>query len=284
MSKPGQHIPLSEIQSWMQQALVHSGATTERQDILTHIAPSPTLSAPERLAIYQRGYYARLIQCLEGQYKALCHALGKDLFDDFAREYLKLFPSQQPTLAILGQHFPDFLRQTRPDKDADEKETWIDFMIELAQLEWDLYTIFDAPGHEGRPYADATYADDSLALQPCFFLNAYDYPVGEYYSALARGEDPDVPEAQESYVAIVRKNFRTSIFTLLPPQYYFLKNLQEGKTLKEALAATALQFNTSIETATNAWSHWRPNWLEAGFFKHKSSQSSADSNSGSIHH
>lgn len=253
----------------MQEALVHSGANTHPEEILAHVAPSPTLSAPERLAIYQRGYYARLVQCLEGQYKALCHALGKVLFDDFAKEYLKSFPSQQPTLAVLGQRFPDFLRETRPDREAVEKEPWIDFMIELAQLEWDIYTIFDAPGHEGRPYAEAASADESLALQPCFSLQTYRFPVGGYYSALARGEDPDVPDAQESYVAIVRKNFKTGIFTLLAPQYYFLKNLMEGKNIQEALEAITGQFDTSIETAANAWLHWRPNWLEAGFFKLK---------------
>jgi hypothetical protein len=54
------------------------------------------LSAAQRLAIYQRGYFARLLQCLEGQYKALCHALGKELFDDFSKEYLRKYPIFKP--------------------------------------------------------------------------------------------------------------------------------------------------------------------------------------------
>ena len=67
---------LAQVQAWMQEMLVSADAPG---NTTAHVAPSSTLSAEERLAIYQRGYLARLLQCLEGQYKALCHALGKGL-------------------------------------------------------------------------------------------------------------------------------------------------------------------------------------------------------------
>lgn len=250
----------------MQQALMFPGKAGLPEDAVLHIAPSATLSASERLAIYQRGYYARLLQCLEGQFKALCHALGKELFDDFAREYLWKYPSSSPTLALLGARFPDFLSETRPDLEAAEKEPWIDFMIALAHFEWNLYVMFDAPGHEGKPYANASEAEEALRLQACFSLHRYDFPVSIYYSAVAGGKDPDIPNRQEHFVAIVRKDFRTAIFDLLAPQYTFLQEIQAGKTVNAALNATAMAYNKPEAEAKEAWAAWKKGWLEAGFF------------------
>jgi len=257
---------LADMQAWMQQALMFSGQTTAPEDTVLYIAPSQTLSAAQRLAIYQRGYFARLLQCLEGQYKALCHALGKELFDDFAREYLHQYPSKSPTLALLGARFPDFLRETRPDLEAAEKEPWVEFMIALAQFEWELYTMFDAPGHEGKAYASALDAEGSFQLQPCFSIHQYDFPVSLYYSAVAGGKDPEIPNPQEHFVAIVRKDFRTAIFDLLAPQYTFLQEMMAGKSVKEALTATASVYNKPEKEVEKAWAEWKKAWLEAGFF------------------
>jgi len=257
---------LKDMQAWMQEALVHSGATTQREDILAHIEPSDTLSAPQRLAIYQRGYYARLIQCMEGQFKALCHALGKDLFDDFAREYLELYPSQSATLSDLGTRFPGYLAGTRPDKEDAEKEEWIDFMVDLAQFEGDLYVMFDATGNEGRPYATDTCHDDTLRLQPCFSLHTYRFPVSGYYNEVARGNDPEIPAPQQCHIATARKDYSIGIFTLLPAQYTFLSEMKKGVAVNEALAITVHQFNATPEAAGKAWSEWKQHWITCGFF------------------
>ncbi|NUN99260.1 MAG: putative DNA-binding domain-containing protein [Saprospiraceae bacterium] len=257
---------LGDIQVWMQQALVLSGQATSPDDTLRHIAASKTLSAPARLAIYQNGYYARLLQCLEGQFKALCHALGKELFDDFGRDYLRQYPSVSPTLALLGANFPDFLQQTRPDLNETEKEQWVEFMIALARFEWDLYSMFDAPGHEGKPYAALSDSDESLRVQPCFSLHQYGFPVSAYYRAVANGADPDVPAPGTQFVAMVRKNFRTAVYELLPPQYTFLQELASGCTVQEALAVAARVHNKPEAAAQAAWTTWRKTWIESGFF------------------
>lgn len=257
---------LAEIQTWMQQALMFPGQADLQEETVMHIAPSRTLSASQRLAIYQRGYVARLLQCLEGQFKALCHALGKELFDDFGIAYLRQYPSTSPTLALLGARFPDFLRETRPDQEADEKEPWIEFMIDLAQFEWDLYSMFDAPGHEGKAYAAASEAEENLRIQPCFSIHQYDFPVNVYYSAVAGGRDPDIPSSREHFIAIVRKDFRTAVFDLLPPQYTFLQKMTAGSTVQEALNSTATIYNKPEKEAREAWVDWKKAWMEAGFF------------------
>jgi Uncharacterized protein conserved in bacteria (DUF2063). len=251
----------------MQEMLIYSTTPSNAKEATTlYIAPSNTLSAERRLGIYQRGYLSRLLQCLEGQYKALCHALGKDLFDDFAREYLLSYPSGSPTLAVLGERFPDFLEGTRPDKDATEKEDWVDFMVDLARFEWNLYKSFDAPGNEGQGYAQPKDEDLGLRLQSCFFLSSYRFPVTAYYQSVANGEDPAVPLETPHFVAIVRKNYRIGISALTAPQYAFLQSFHKSGSLGQAIAETAHAHERTNEEVQEAWIKWKKGWLEAGFF------------------
>ena len=256
---------LDSLQAWMQQALLQSSA--DPASIEAHIAPSAHLSASEHLAIYQRSYYARLLAVMKEQFKALCATLGESLFSDFVRAYLADFPSESPTLSELGARFPVYLEQIRPDK--AEKEVWVDFMINLAQYEWDLYLMFDAPGHEGKPYATAAIADEALRLQPCFALKKYAFSVNVFYREFAHNTEQDIPAPQKTFLALCRKNYRIGIFRLSPPQFYFLRKMGEGQPVSKALQATADFFKLPLEDLSAAWQRWREDWLDAGFFKNK---------------
>ena len=178
-------IALHAVQLWMQDALAFP-RRVERQRIETMLASSPGLSGAEGLAIYQRGYFLRLASCMREQFPALCHALGKDLFDDFVADYIREQPPQSHTLYDLGRRFPAFLEQNRPDRELapGERESWIDFMIDLARFERQVFAMFDAPGHEGKAFAGPATPDDRLRLQSCFDLGAYRYPVFAYYHAV----------------------------------------------------------------------------------------------------
>ena len=257
---------LADLQAWMQHALVHPEDLSAAGDADRLVLPSGALSPRQRLAIYQRGYYARLVQCLEGQFKVLCSTLGPPLFQDFAGAYLRECPSVSPTLSDLGERFADYLQQTRPDRDAGEKEPWVDFMVDLARFEWDLYRVFDARGHEGEPYAGFSVPDARIGLQPCIFLREYRFPVSGYYTAVAQGKEADVPDPDRHFVAFCRKDYRIGIFTLLAPQFYFLSVLQQGAEVSVALGLTVEKFGANPEKARSAWHEWKNKWTEAGFF------------------
>lgn len=255
---------LEKLQQWMQEALFSGKSAVSETD--SHVLPSGALNAAQRLAIYQRGYYARLIACLEGQFKALKTALGEELFRDFAREYLRQFPSGSATLADLGTHFVAFLEENRPDRELPEKESWIDFMIELARFEWDLYTVFDRKGSENETQADNSTPDSSLQIQRCLFIHSYHFPVNRYFADIAHDKDPDFPERQTVFIAFVRTNYVTRVFSLLEPQYFFLNELITGKSIEESLTLTCKHYGSTVEKAQQAWQEWRKNWIAAGFF------------------
>ncbi len=266
-------ISLDAIQGWLQNALISPGSTS-CQEIEKHLRPSAQLKAAQRLGIYQRSYYLRLLQCMREQFPALCHALGDQLFTDFAREYLQAYPSESYTLYELGRRFPQYLEQTRPDKDdlQQARESWVDFMIDLARFERQLFVLFDAPGHEGKLLADRTVPDHLLQLQPCFALADYRFPVASYYQQVRKGNNPAFPPEEHSMVAMARKNYLTRILLLTPTQHAFLTLLQQGHEIAYALELMALQLALTVEYVYESWTApdgIRKRWIDAGVFIHK---------------
>ncbi len=262
--------PLAELQAWMHGALVHPGSAdpAEADEILLS---SPRLTGAERLAIYQRSYYARILACMREQFPALCHALGEGLFTDFAREYLEACPPDSYTLYDLGRRFPDHLEGSRPDhaEPAEQREGWIDFMVDLARFERRLFELFDAPGHEGRPFATHDTPDHLLRLQPCFALGDYRFPVARYYHDVSRRADPPAPPRRRSPVAMVRTDFRTHTYPVSPPQHAFLATLLDGWAVAAALAAVAAGTGMPLGDVQASWSDphgTRRRWIAAGFF------------------
>jgi hypothetical protein len=250
-------------------ALVFPGKVDgdERDSLL---AESPRLTGAEGLAIYQRGYFLRIANCMRDQFPALCHALGAPLFNDFVADYIRDRPPESHTLYDLGRRFPLWLGENRPDRERPpaERESWIDFMVDLACFERRLFAMFDAPGHEGRPLANAETPDDRLRLQPCFALGAYGFPVAAYYHAVRRNEAAPLPAAERSFAALVRTDYVTRTVPLREPQYLFLEAMAAGGTVDDGLEAVALRHGTTAESVRSSWhgSGDRQRWLDWGFF------------------
>ncbi|MFF4160225.1 DNA-binding domain-containing protein [Streptomyces sp. NPDC001678] len=180
---------LAEIQRWMQAALLHPGRAEHLEEVFT---ASGRMSAEERFRVYYRGYRLRLLGCLRGQYPAMVHLLGRELFDGFAMEYLDAHPSRSPTLDGLGAGFPDHLARTRPDaaSEGTPPEAWIDLLIDLARFERDFAATLDAP---------STGSDTGRLFEARF-------PVHRYAAAVRRGEEPEPPDAEPVFLSLTRRD------------------------------------------------------------------------------
>ncbi|MEP3889604.1 MAG: DNA-binding domain-containing protein [Hellea sp.] len=259
---------LQEMQAWMQKALIHPQAV-QPQDVADRLTPSNRLSAPQRLAIYQRSYISRLCLCLAEQFPASRKALGAELFDNFARVYLARDPSDSYTLYDLGRRFPAFLEETRPDGDSQEseQENWVNFMIDLATYERALFVLFDAPGHEGKPWPTSDTPDEALMLQPCFALGAYRFNVASYYHSAVDHAESQLPPRAESYVAIIRYNYLTSSIPITRPHYEFLRAMQDIQSVSASLDQIAKTMGVSKAKVQKTWkTHIRERWIEKRFF------------------
>ncbi|MGZ8284316.1 MAG: HvfC/BufC family peptide modification chaperone [Allosphingosinicella sp.] len=260
---------IEAVQKWMQDALVYP-RRVDGETVRGLFQSSPRLTAAAGLAIYQRGYFLRIASCMRGQFPALCHALGGPLFDDFVADYISDKPPESHTLYDLGRRFPDWLGENRPDRERPpaQRESWIDFMIDLARFERQVFAMFDAPGHEGRPFAQADTPDDRLRLQPCFGLGAFDFPVPAYYHSVRLKQDALLPAAGRSFAALVRTDYVTRTIPLGEAQYAFLEAMAAGGGVEDGLEAAARFLSMTTEKVRQSWhsSGDRQRWIDWNFF------------------
>ena len=239
------------------------------EEVLTR---SHSLPAAARLAIYSHAYLARLQECLRAEFPILLHALGEELFTLFTLEYLKHYPSRSYTLNRLGANFPRYLAESRPDAEApaSARESWPDFIVDLATLERTFAEVFDGSGAEGETILDReqllripveTLLAARLVPVVCFRLLAFRYPVSQYFDAARRKENPDLPLPADTYLAMNRRDYVVRIHELNEPQYELLMSLTNGSTLGQL--ANGQTDREGFITTTLAWLE---DWADKGFF------------------
>ena len=260
----GPNLSLAELQQWMQNQLMepHAQAGLAPEEVLED---SARLGARHHLAIYQRSYIARLRQCMAEQFSALEYALGPELFEGFADEYLAQHPSRSYNLIDLGAQFEAFLQATRPD--ADAPEDWPDFMIELAHLEYAIHLLFHQPGEEGYALADDQTPDDQLALVPVMQVFAFRFPIRAFYSQFLDGQQPELPFPQPSYCVVLRHQYQLSMYDLHGMQYHLLQHLQTGKTPHAAMDCLVKDLGADAKRLAEVWPHWKAQWTRANMFR-----------------
>lgn len=257
---------VAQLQSWMQAMLVHHMPVAEgglrTEDIVN---ATERLSALAHLNIYRYSYIARLRACMQNQFAALNYALGSGLFESFADQYLNTYPSNSYTLNTLGQKFPGFLQQTRPGAAELEKESWPDFMIELAQFEYTLSEMFDEKADESYCPAVWETPDELLKVIPVIRLFHTQYPICQYYLDYTRDKKPELPFPQESYCAVARRNYQLGLFNIPGAQYYFLKLMQEGLPATAARDRLLETFSFKRNDWDKIWPVWKKMFVDSGF-------------------
>jgi hypothetical protein len=278
---------LSDIQRWMQAVLMHpggaeTGAASEAARRAIDVPPeeaervvtrSHALTGLERLAIYNRAYYARLLDCLRESYPVLFRAVGEDAFGGFGLDYLQKYPSRSYTLNDLGASFPRYLRESRP---ADEPApSWPDFVIELATLEWTYNEVFDGPGVEGRrllrpdrlrAIPPERWPEARLVPVPCLRLLHLSYPVHLYYTAVRRRKEPEFPEPAETFLAVTRRRYVIRRYELSRPQFVLLEALTRGQPVGEAIALAGEIAGDHVERFAADLREWFRDWTAERFF------------------
>lgn len=282
---------LEHLQRWMQavvtqQGEAFAGVASEVGGCgldLSHgtveevIPRSAKLSGEGRLAIYQRSYHARLLQTFQSMFPSLLCAMGEELFNRFALDYLRQHPPHSYTLDRLADDFPRHLAENRPDADAppERREQWPDFVIELATLELAFLKVFDGPGLEGRKLPCASdiqaLADDHLlnvrpVPAPCLRLFACSYPVHTYLLSARRGESPNLPAPAESFVCMTRRDYRVLMYELTPPQYEFMRVLDGRRSVARAIKLCAPSVGHA-QLSGSAVRVWLSDWAGKGFFE-----------------
>ncbi|MEY2880105.1 MAG: hypothetical protein RLZZ15_2485 [Verrucomicrobiota bacterium] len=242
------------------------------------IKPNARLTAVERLAIYSRSYWYRLIESVYDDSPGLRALLGEKKFDALVRAYLAKHPSRSFTMRNLCARLPAFIR-------AHPRWTAPDTVLAhaIARFEWAQTVAFDG---EARPVvtpdalARTPPARLRLALQPYLTLLALDWPVDDYVIAVKqrdalRGEASNVataapraaskkivrrPRRRPTFVVVHRYNLRLYYKRVDAAAIRILEKLAAGRPLTAAIAAAG----PSAKPAQIR--EWFATWMELGWF------------------
>lgn len=245
------------------------------------IAPNSRLTAFERLEIYNRQYWFRVLGALAEDFPALRAVVGARAFEALSIAYLAEHPSRSFTLRNLGSRLVDWL--------ADHPQ-WTGrrhrLAVDVARIEWAFVEAFD--GAESAPLTleqTATLDGDSrLALQPHLRLMALDYPADDVVlglhgrekrqaseAGIAQDDAPDEPvklprlRRRCVWVAAHRLDFAVYYKRVRREEFLALVAIRKGLPLAEAIEAGFADSRVPEARRVAMLRAWFSTWAELGW-------------------
>jgi hypothetical protein len=156
------------------------------------IAPNSRLTAFERLEIYNRQYWFRVMGALEEDFRALRAVVGSGAFQVLSIAYLTAHPSRSFSLRNLGSKMAEWLWSN--PKYAGRRHR---LAVDVARIEWAFVEAFDLAEHEPLTLEQIATLDGAskLALQPHLRLIALEYPADDLVLGLHAREKRQTSEA-----------------------------------------------------------------------------------------
>jgi hypothetical protein len=156
------------------------------------IAPNSRLTAFERLEIYNRQYWFRLLSALAEDFPALRAVVGASAFERLSIDYLTAHPSRSFSLRNLGSKLPEWLA-CNPQHTGRRQRLALD----VVKIEWAFIETFDNAQRTPLTLDQIATLDGGsrLGLQPHLQLVALDYAADEVVLALHKEQRRSTSEA-----------------------------------------------------------------------------------------
>jgi hypothetical protein len=253
----------------------------------TFIKPNDRLSSFERLEIYNRVYWFRVLDCLYDDYPGLRAILGEEKFMALITAYLAKYPSASFTLRNLGSRLEKFIRQN-PKWVAPQKE----IALEMARFEWAQVVAFDGPAKPvltADDVLDATPEKLKLGLQPYITLLELEYAVDEFLVA-AKKRDADVlrdeasntfdakpkaakrpgkikmPKRERVHLAVHRYDNMLYYKRLDPEGFAILRGIERGMNVADACARAVSRSKRRKANWSKTLRDWFNTWSSLRWF------------------
>jgi hypothetical protein len=246
------------------------------------IKPNDRLTSFERLEIYNRQYWFRVLAALAEDFEGLTLILGDRQFEKLSIAYLQDCPSRSFTLRNLGSRLEPWLR-AHPEFVAGVETIALD----MARLEWAEIEAFDEASKPKLTEADlATLGPDpQFELQPFIRLLDLQYPVDQMLlairheqrendivsnavassSARRRPRKRSLPKPEKIFLAVHRAENSVYFKHLDAEAFGILCALRDGKRLSEAVEF--VEWNSrSGEQAAEDLQAWFKLWSSLGWF------------------
>ena len=141
------------------------------------IKPNDRLTSFERLEIYNRQYWFRVLSGFSEDFPGLRAVLGDRLFDKITQAYLRDCPSRSFSMRNIGAQLEGWLR-THPNFAGPRQQIALD----MVRLEWAEINAFDDKRYDplkAEDLANTNPAKLRLNLQPHLTLLNLRYPVDD---------------------------------------------------------------------------------------------------------
>jgi hypothetical protein len=248
------------------------------------IKPNDRLTSFERLEIYNRQYWFRVLSALGEDFPGLRAVLGERRFDAMARAYLIANPSRSFTLRNLGSRMEAWLRQNPNGAGVNQK-----LALDIARLEWADIEAFDGkaePPLRPEDLSGAAGARMKLTLQPYVRLLSFRYPVDDLLLEV-RKEDDDTDFASNAFterrkrkrvravaklkparifLAVHRIDYSVYFRRIEPEEFSILIALRQGKTLAAAVKSAFRKSKIAPEERPLKVQAWFQTWSTLGWF------------------
>jgi hypothetical protein len=271
--------------------LTHSGNMRQmsprgrsmRTEAAAFIKPNDRLTSFERLEIYNRQYWYRVLDSFAEDFPGLRAVLGGRRFDRVAEAYISACPSRTFTLRNLGSNLESWLRKQPRWAGARQK-----LALDMVRLEWAEIETFDGkaePALKPEDLAGAQPAKLRLKLQPYIRLLDLCYPVDDILLEVRSDEDSDFAsntfserrkrkrvqavsklKAKLIFLAIHRLDFSVYFRRLDREEFSVLRALREGKTLARAVDCAFHRSSIPVQERPAHIENWFHTWAALGWF------------------
>jgi hypothetical protein len=255
-----------------------------RKAVAAFIKPNDRLSSFDRLEIYNKQYWFRLLDCLYEDFPGLRALIGDKRFHALSIAYLIKYPSNSYALRDLGDRLEKFLIK-EPRWMAPHQKLARD----IVRLEWAHIVAFD--GETLPPLEIDALLDGGdpatlrLAVQPYITFLACDYPVDDFILAVRRREEPQgeasnavteraprktakklkLPKPGKIFLAVHRSENSVWYKRLEPEAYLICSALQKGLPLQTA-CERAFRRRKADANFGATLQNWFAQWAAFGWF------------------
>jgi hypothetical protein len=247
------------------------------------VKPNDRLTSFERLEIYNRQYWFRVLDAFSDDFPGLRAILGDRRFDAIAHAYLVDCPSRSFTMRDLGSRLESWLHK-HPSYSRDRHQ----LALNMVRLEWAEIEAFDSGSLApvtAESLACADPANLRLRLQPYIRLLDLRYPVDDLLLAIKHDASTNVAsnavnERQKRkkvsavarlqpapvYLAIHRLENTVYFRRLDKEEFGILAALHKGRTLERAVVAGFRASKIPVSERAEHAAAWFRNWASLGWF------------------
>jgi Putative DNA-binding domain len=247
------------------------------------IKPNDRLTSFERLEIYNRQYWFRVLSGLGEDFPGLRAVLGESRFDSMAKAYLSACPSRSFTLRNLGSRLEGWLRKHPSWAGSRQK-----LAIDMVRLEWADIEAFDGkaePALKPEDLAGVRPSKLRLRLQPYIQLLDLRYPVDNLLLEVRDDGDTDFAsnafserrkrrrvqavarlEASRVFLAVHRLDLSVYFRRLQREEFIILSKLRKGETVNRAIESAFRESSIKVADRPSHVQHWFHTWAALGWF------------------